>query len=440
MRKLTSREKTLLLAGAVFALAAGLFWEPLTRGVLMRLLLWSDAPSAEVVSELVSKSERADSFLTRLWHTDKIPHRLLVMDSIKRHFRQRPLLYDKLLPVLASAARDADLEVRSAALEILAAQSHSDLPRWALEQLQDADPAVRVLGLRILRKTGDPRLVPALIPLLEDHDPRVIASADLVLRAWTGQDFGIRLADAGPEFIGPRAANPKSADPERLAKGIQDWKNWWSLHSKDYPAWGAGSKPGPSASRLPAPEFSLEALDGSRIRLADHRGRSVLLFFWDTKTQECLDQLRVLTKVQKQHLNNLAILGISLDATASEREHKCEHGPAGLGNPPDTKAPEQGHKCEHGNAHSGGSSAKAGLAHVRCELRDTIERIGINFQVLIDRDGSAGRLYGSDTLPTCVLIDPDGVIRRRFIGGRDTAAWETIISEMGGVQIKSHPH
>jgi cytochrome oxidase Cu insertion factor (SCO1/SenC/PrrC family) len=32
----------------------------------------------------------------------------------------------------------------------------------------------------------------------------------------------------------------------------------------------------------PAPAFSLKALDGKAAALADHRGRSVLLYFWAT--------------------------------------------------------------------------------------------------------------------------------------------------------------
>jgi hypothetical protein len=38
----------------------------------------------------------------------------------------------------------------------------------------------------------------------------------------------------------------------------------------------------PYESPKPAPEFALADLDGATVRLADQRGRVVLLFFWAT--------------------------------------------------------------------------------------------------------------------------------------------------------------
>ena len=157
------------------------------------------------------------------------------------------------------------------------------------------------------------------MPLLEDIDPRVIVSAGLVLRAWTCEDFGIRLVQARPEFTGPRTPNPKDFDLERIGQGVQRWKDWWNEHGNEYTKPNEGSSSESLATRFRAANFTLTSLNGKKVRLKDYRGQIVLLGFWDPKTEECLDQFPALIELQRRQTKRLVVLGIALNRTEAGR-------------------------------------------------------------------------------------------------------------------------
>ena len=72
----------------------------------------------------------------------------------------------------------------------------------------------------------------------------------------------------------------------RLAAGSLIAATLWATAAAAQPAAApaAWAKMGVSVyeSPKPAPAFSLPTLDGRTVRLEDHRGEAVLLFFWAT--------------------------------------------------------------------------------------------------------------------------------------------------------------
>jgi peroxiredoxin len=70
----------------------------------------------------------------------------------------------------------------------------------------------------------------------------------------------------------------------------------------------------------PAPDFTLESLDGKTVHLSDFRGKGVLLNFWATWCQPCKIEMPWFAELQKQYgPQGLQIVGIAMD-DASPKE------------------------------------------------------------------------------------------------------------------------
>jgi thiol-disulfide isomerase/thioredoxin len=68
-----------------------------------------------------------------------------------------------------------------------------------------------------------------------------------------------------------------------------------------------------------APEFSLQSLEGQTVRLADFRGKAVLLNFWATWCQPCKIEMPWLEQMQQQYgPQGLQIVGIAMDDASKE--------------------------------------------------------------------------------------------------------------------------
>ncbi len=118
----------------------------------------------------------------------------------------------------------------------------------------------------------------------------------------------------------------------------------------------------------PAPDFSLKDVSGATVRLADFRGKTVLLDFWATWCVPCNESIPLYIKMQdKLKSKGFVVIGVDEDekgdvASAYARDH------------------------------------------------------GMNYPVLMDSGTELFKKYGGRDLPAAFLIDAQGQIRGRWNG------------------------
>ena len=87
------------------------FWNSIQQECIAYLLLQSDAPSEEVLSETLEQTKDASALLRRLWTTEKLPDRQFVAAYLSRVSAAKPELFRKLEPLVLEATADLTSEV-----------------------------------------------------------------------------------------------------------------------------------------------------------------------------------------------------------------------------------------------------------------------------------------------------------------------------------------
>jgi len=136
----------------------------------------------------------------------------------------------------------------------------------------------------------------------------------------------------------------------------------------------------PASVGQAAPDFALTDLRGKTVRLADFKGKIVLLDFWATWCKPCREEIPDFVELQKQYAEKgFTLLGISLD----------EEGAA--------------------------------------VVKPFAEQFGINYPVVIGNTQVTAAYGGIQALPTAFLIGRDGRILRTFVGDRARSDLERAI-------------
>lgn len=422
MRKLSHRLKILILAGIVTVLVAVFLGPTIQNQLLASIILRQSAPNPEVAAEMLDQAPKPHEILLKMWNTEKIPFRTFVLDYLKTRVIGQPELFEKLESTIIQATQDPDMNARERSLGILGEQKHSRFPELAMAQFDDTDPLIRLMGLQFLRQNLNQKIfIPEVAQMLDDSDLQVAASAASMLRKWTGNDFGTRMRmtirDPKTDSIPPEIKQP-------LLETLKKWKEWWKSEASKYP----DSKPTPSHEPPSRPtylaeDFTLENLSETPVTLSDFRGKVVLLNFWATWCTACLTEIPDLIALQKEFQNELVVLGVSLDGRPDGHGHdhsstEANHAEAGEAEDHD----EHGHE-NHDHGHD------EELDTIRRKVARTVKSRRINYPVVLNPAGDIGTRFSGHELPTNVIIDTEGFVRRRFIGTRPKECLRAMVQE-----------
>src|ERR1700678_1930292 len=131
--------------------------------------------------------------------------------------------------------------------------------------------------------------------------------------------------------------------------------------------------PGAASARLTnfsvAPDFSLEVLGGSTMRLSDLRGKAVMLNFWATWCGPCKIEMPWFVDLQKQYgPQGLQIVGVAMDDASKE------------------------------------------------DIAKFAKDMGVNYPILIGKESVGDQYGGVPALPETFLIGRDGKFVDKIIG------------------------
>ena len=377
------RSKIVLGAGVVLVGIILLARPRIEYAAMSWYITRQDAPGDTAMRHMLSEARDRAVALERLWDTRKIVHREFVMDYMRWRLDGGQSLWPRMKPLTLEAACCGDFDTQQAALTVLEQRSDPDFVPLLIRMLQDVDPDVRRLAVMSLGRTRDKRLIPVFIQMLDDPDRSVRGFSAGALVTITDQDFGLHFT-----------AKDEDADAAR-----DMWRKWWAAQRTQSPEPRATA---PTAWSLlpigPAPDFSLSDLDGRKVRLADFKGKLVLLTFWATWCPPCLREIPSLADLHRRR-SDVVVLAISTDALRDES-----------------------HSSNHHDEMPQGDLAG--------QVKKFVGDNAIPYRVLMDNDGQVTGAYSGGDLPVGVWIDREGLIRRRFIGPREIGVLEQMANDV----------
>ena len=411
------RRALVLVVGVILVSSVWLFREPLRRSLIERMVLANDAPNAEVVTDMIVQAREPQRALLAAWNTRNIVHRQVAIRTLSSVLPPDEIWPPALESLALGAALDPDFSVRRSALGALHDRKHPAWAALAAAQLRDVDQEVRSLGLNHLRFTVKEIGVPAVVALLDDPDPLIVTLSLKLLERWSGESFGVRLSETVAFKNEQTGLEEYRAGSHAKARaGAERAKGWWRAHQTEFePTRLEVPREAYSARQpVPASDFELSALDGRKVRLSDLRGQVVLLNFWTTWCTACVGEMPALIELQRRHADDLVIIGVSLDFVPDSHGHIGGHA----------AVEEQDHSDGH---HDDDESSVEALERVRRKVVRTVKARGINYPILLDEKNEVGGRFNGGELPTTVIVDAQGNVRRRFVGARSLPVFEAMI-------------
>lgn len=129
----------------------------------------------------------------------------------------------------------------------------------------------------------------------------------------------------------------------------------------------------------PAPEFTLEDLNGKKVSLSDYKGKALLINFWATWCGPCKLETPWLIDLRNQYAaQGFEVLGISAD------------------------------DIDRGNSHA--------FSEEKQEIARFVQQMHMPYPVLIDADSISRPYGGLDDLPTSFFVDRKGIVIAAQVG------------------------
>jgi len=133
----------------------------------------------------------------------------------------------------------------------------------------------------------------------------------------------------------------------------------------------------------PAPSFTLRDLNGKEVKLADFKGKVVIIDFWATWCPPCVHEIPHFIELYKQYKRQgLEIVGISVDRTGVD------------------------------------------------VVKSFVRKHQVNYSILM-ADAKVRQAYGGiQSIPTTFIVDKAGNIQHQYVGYQDKAVFESDIKKL----------
>ena len=126
------------------------------------------------------------------------------------------------------------------------------------------------------------------------------------------------------------------------------------------------------AENKKAPDFTLKDMQGNEVSLSDYKGKVVLVNFWATWCPPCIEEMPSMEKLYKKLGSaDFVILAINIEPDAHEI------------------------------------------------VEEFLAKRSYTYPILLDGESKVQQLYGAYRLPETVIVNRQGEIVNRIVGGRD---------------------